>query len=220
MTDRDEPTTGAAEQVHLPRLAEAVDAALGIGAAIVRTVARATTSHPLAPPGDRPLEDIVRYGTTAAGSLIGLVVDAARATAGAVTTAAPATPRPRPPGGAAGPGATGPTTTSPRVTAGSTLRVPLLVENTGADPTPEIAFAATGIERADLAGSEPTDAELPSCATVTFTPPTLVIGPRDFDKLTVRIPTDAATTPGRYRARIEGGDGWFATDVVFDVTPA
>lgn len=199
----------AVDDELVPKLTEVVNAALGVGAALVRTIAQATTSCPLPPPGERPLEDIARYGTTAVGSLLGLVVDGARSSSRTAMAANPR--RGRQPNTKERPG--------PEVTAGSTLRVPLLIENTSPSATPEITFAAAEIERVDFgtANDGASEAEAPDTASVTFTPRKLVIAPRDFEKLTVRIPTSDVTTPGRYRVRVEGGGGWFATEIVFDV---
>jgi len=187
-----------------PRLAEVVSAALGVGAVMARTVAQATTSQELPEAGDRPLQDIVRFGTTAAGNLLGLVVDGARAGVGTVPVGRRSKTADAAPAG-------------PRVTAGSTLRVPLLVENTGPAPTHEVSFVAAAVDRLDVEpGDEPAGPSIDPGA-VTFSPPTLVIGPRDFEKLTVRVATTEETDPGRYRVTVDGGDGWFSTVIVFDV---
>jgi hypothetical protein len=170
----DAESARAVDEELVPGLSGIVDAALGLGAAIARTVARATTSRPLPPPGERPLADIVRYGTTAAGSVLSLVVDQARSSSRTVMDAVPTPGRQR--------NAAERPAQDPWVTAGSTLRVPLLVENTGPAATPEIAFAAVEVERVDSDTADDA-ARLPISAAVTFTPPVLVIPPRDFEKL-------------------------------------
>lgn len=150
----------------------------------------------------------MRFGSTAAGNVIRLVIDGAR-TGGAGTAvpggAAPASPRQE--GRADG----------PRVTAGSTLRVPLLVENTGSATSAEVSFRAMSVRRVDHQPGESPESAALDPGQITFSPGTLVIGPKDFEKLTVRIATTPETAPGRYALTVDGGDGWFSTSIVFDV---
>lgn len=179
----------------LPRLAEVVDAALGVGAAAARTVAQATTSRPLPAVGEEHLQDMARFGATAVGNVLGMIVDASRA--GVRSPAAKS----------AAPGMDG---NAPTVSAGSTLRVPLLVENPSATPTVEVSFRLAHVEGLDGQGPD-------GIAEVTFTPPSLVLAARDFEKLTVRILTRPDASPGRYRVTVEGGDGWFSTVIELTV---
>lgn len=205
----------AVDEELVPRVAEMLDAVIGVGAALARSAAQATTSSTLPPVSQAPLQDIVRFGATAVGNLGGLVMDAARGGRRVVAARTPG----------ATPGTAG--VQLPRVTRGSTLRVPLLVENTGHAPTPEVAFTVAGVEQVDLMA--PADARADNhddvvggghgllAADVTFSPAVLVIGPRDFEKLTVRITTSLDTEPGRYRVTVDGADGWFSTDIELDV---
>ena len=193
-----EDTAAAIEHDLLPQLADVLDAALGVGAALTRTLAQATTSRALPPVGEAHLQDVARFGATAVGNLLGLVVEGARAG----TRVAP------PPGRRTDSAAAA--ATVPTVTAGSTLRVPLLVENTGATPTTELGFTVAGVVRLD-------GADVVGMAQVSFSPETLVVAARDFEKLTVRVRTTQETAPGRYRVTVDGGDGWFTTTITLDV---
>ena len=55
---------------------------------------------------------------------------------------------------------------------------------------------------------------------VTFTPETLVVAARDFEKLTVRLATPAEAPAGDYWAAVVAGDGWFSTVIAFSVVHA
>jgi hypothetical protein len=164
------------------------------------------------PRGETPLDDIITFGAAAAGNIMRYAMDAMRTAerlAEKITPAGPAAtadgrnvPTQQPSGAG-----------RPRLTRGSVLRLPLLVENTGPTPTTELSFAATDVTR--VAGE---DGESIGADQVTFTPPTLVIGQRDFEKLTVRIRTTNATAPGIYRATVTGGGDWFSTVIEFEVT--
>jgi hypothetical protein len=192
-------TAAAIEEELLPKLADVVDAALGVGAALTRTLAQATTSRDLPPVGEAHLQDVARFGATAVGNLLGLIVDGARAGTRVAPTPGRRTASAAP--------------AVPTVTAGSTLRVPLLVENTGTTPTPALGFTVAGVERLDGAPAE-------GVGEATFSPESLVVGARDFEKLTVRIRTTPEASPGRYRVTVEGGDGWFSTSITLDVVAA
>lgn len=181
------------------RLAQVLDAGLELGASLARSLAGATGSTDVAPTGKPPIDDIVSFGSAAASNLIGLVTSAAPAGAG--RTAPTRSPK-----------------STPMVTAGSTLRVPLLVENTGESPTRALTFAASSVLRS---GCE--DGDQCSCLSadgVTFSPETLVVAARDFEKLTVRLATHVETPAGDYRAAVVAGDGWFSTVIAFSVVPA
>jgi len=204
----DEGPADGADKVTA-RLTELVGATLHLGASMARSLARATTSKNLPPTGQAPLDDIVQFGAMAARNVIGLVVDGVSSGGRRTSATAPSGFGDGASGSGAGGGA------RPQVTAGSTLRVPLLVENTGQSATREITFGAASIRREDC----PDGASCTCLPTsrASFTPPSIVIAPRDFEKLTVRLATTPETAPGRYRATISGGDGWFSTMIDFSV---
>lgn len=197
------------------RIGDMVRTTLDAGASMARSAAAASTTKDLPPRGATSFEDIVTFGTAAAGNLFRYAMDAARTAERFASTMTPAAPTPAPshrddPAGMFG------GTDRPRVARGAVLRVPLLVENAGADPTPELAFDATGVQRVSTANGGAGDGI--GVDQITFTPPTLIVAPRDFEKLTVRVHTAAGTAAGTYRATVSGGGGWFSTVIEFDVT--
>ena len=192
------------------RVADVVDAGLQLGASLARTLASATGSKDVAPTGKPPLDDVVSFGTATASNLIGLVAAGARTGMGVTSraTGAAAPARGTPPAQVG----------IPVVTAGSTLRVPLLVENTGPTPTRALTYATSSIIRAGC-----DDGDACSCLSVdvvTFDPSTLVVAARDFEKLTVRIAVPVDAPAGDYGASITAGDGWFSADLRFSVVAA
>jgi hypothetical protein len=106
----------------------------------------------------------------------------------------------------------GTSTGRPIVRAGSTLRVPLLVQNQESASTPEMGFVCPTLERLDG-----TDGRGPEPSDLRFVPPMLMVGPRDFEKLTVLVAVPPDATAGRYRAHIVGDPGAFRTALEFDV---
>lgn len=201
------PEAGASDPLT-ERVAHVVDAGLQLGASLARTLAGATGTADVAPTGKLPIDDIVRFGSATASNLMGLVASGARAGVDVSTK----------PTGAAGRSDKAPARNTPMVTVGSTLRVPLLVENPGQTPTRALTFATTSVVRA---GCE--DGEQCTCVPadgVTFTPETLVVAARDFEKLTVRLATPAEAPAGDYWAAVVAGDGWFSTVIAFSVVHA
>lgn len=192
------------------RVGDLVRTTLDAGASMARSAAAATGAEDLPPRGESPLEDIVTFGTAAASNLFRYAMDAARTAERFAGTMAPdAAPGPAPAGnheqGAWGDDSGGVAAGRgrPRVVRGAVLRVPLLVENTGATPTGELAFDASGL------GDDVDE--------ITFTPATVIVGAHDFEKLTVRIRTADAAALGAHRVTVTGGDGWFSTVIEFDV---
>ena len=194
------------------RLTEVVDAGLQLGASLARRLAEMTGS-PEQQESGVPVDDLVRFGSDVAGNVLGLVAAGARTgvTLGARASRAVAPERragPRP----------AQTPTQPIVTRGSTLRVPLLVENTGQTPTRSLTFATTSLLRADCPDSG--DCTCIPADAVSFAPESLVVAAHDFEKLTVRVAVPPDAPPGGYTASITAGDGWFSTTIGFSVLPA
>jgi len=196
MAEPQRPGNAGPTEAVADRIAELVTTTLETGASVTRSLAALTTTRELPPRGDAPLEDIIKFAAAAAGNLVHRAVDAVQTAERMATKVTPA------------PGGSG----VPRVGRGSVLRVPLLVENTGPTPTTELGFRATEVVR--TAGGDGDDIPVDR---ITFTPPTLTIAQRDFEKLTVRVHTDESTAPGTYRATIIGGEGWFTTTIEFEV---
>jgi hypothetical protein len=197
---------GSAEGV-VDRLVELFTTTLDVGASLARTVAASTTTREVPQRGDTPLDDIVTFGAAAAGNIARRAVDTVRSVERLAEKM-----RTPPPGEWKTSAPESTVSGRPRLTRGSVLRLPLLVENTGPTPTTELSFGASEVIR--VAGA---DGEGISVDQVTFTPPTLVIGQRDFEKLTVRIHTTESTAPGVYQATVTGGEGWFNTAIEFEV---
>jgi hypothetical protein len=189
------------------RVADVLDAGLQIGASLARTLAGVTGTRDTEATGKPPIDDIVTFGSAAATNLVGLVASGARA--GASVTARTAS------GGRGAATSSGAQVSGPMLRAGSTLRVPLLVENTGHTPTRALTFEAASVHRVGCEDGEQCTC-LPSDG-VTFTPESLVVAARDFEKLTVRVATPEDAPVGDYVASIVAGDGWFSTSIGFTV---
>lgn len=149
-----------------------IDSALRLSASVAQVVAEAATGKPQSHrEGDTPLQAIVRHGTTAASGIVSTVASAASAARS--NGAAPDDP------------AAAPAQPLPSISAGSTLRVPLSVDNPTADPMRDLTPTLTELTHADVSD--------PSGWQVTFDPEVLTVEPQDFEKLVVRVtvPEDA-----------------------------
>ena len=172
-------------------LASMMQAAMGIGAALARSAAEATAQgQPVAPPLPEtgPMAEFIHYGTAALGNIVAL--------AGAGPSAPAATP--------ARPG--------PVVRPGAGLRVPLSIENPGAEAMQDITPRLTRLEH----GGQDVTPLVPEGA-VRFVPEQLSVAPRDFEKLTVFLAVPAAAPEGGYRAIIGLGEGFGEVAIDFSV---
>lgn len=188
---------------------EVMNAALNVGASLARVVAEATSAgRPLSTPAASagPLNAIVHYGIATVTNVAGMVL---KSVGGLKMGAAsrPSTPAPDSATATAAPAA------FPRVHQGATLRIPLSIENPGEHPMSNIAFQCSKMTYLGRATG-------PALQTgsVRLQPQRLDILPRDFEKLTLFIDTQADTTPGRYRAGIATGPD-STTIVDFEVIP-
>lgn len=184
----------------VPELADVFERLLGLGAAMARTVAQAT--DPSSGSGSGPIDEIVRSGAGVVANLVRLTVGSLRAS----------TVAPSPPGHPAAQRGAAPL---PVVRAGDTLRMPLFIENPSPEPTGPLRFQALGVTCLDPEGGLPL-----SLAQVRCNPDALHIDGKDFEKLTVYVDTDPATTSGRHRVQIGVPDSAFVTTVEFEVAPA
>lgn len=175
-----------------------VGSATGLAQSVVQSYSR---SAPSTEGARLLLADLVDVGMTTAGSVAKVVA------AGLRGDSMPTAPS----GAGSFPATPSEAEASPRVHAGATLRLPLVIENTAEEASPEVGF--TG----EVAGpdGQPVDG-----AGISFSPDTLVVAAHDFEKLTVRIRVPEDAEPGMYRGRIVGGDGWFATEVRYEVMEA
>jgi hypothetical protein len=191
-------------------VADVVRAALGVGAALARSVTRAVESGESEPsrPGTGPLGDLVRDSLEATGGVVRVIVRGIGVTGRAV--AVPLSARRDVPSAAVAQASH-----RPRVHAGSTLRVPLAVENAGSEPLTEMHIRCQLISR--LEGAESPEGEPLATFAIRFEPSILTVGPRDFEKLTVYVDVPARTAPGCYRADITDDSSGFEATLDFDV---
>jgi hypothetical protein len=205
--DRETNPQGARENANVQAIAtgisEVVNAALSVGAAVARTVAEATSpsggSARPGTPGEGPFADIVHYSVEAALNFARLVV-----------RGMPSTVRPASSGSetAAAPG-------YPSVHAGSTLRIPLSIENPSDVEMSQMTFYCGSLSYEGKSAGAPLAA-----AAFVFEPATLTIGPHDFEKVTVFITTSENTASGTYEAQIMVHGATFRSALHFQVLPA
>jgi len=205
------PTQQSATQPDIKRgtdeivdgVAEVVTATLDLVGDIARSTADATSREKVV---DRPADDappldvIVHYGLVTVGNVIDMLGSAA------TTAVRPSRLRRQAAARPAGGGI-------PSVQPGSTLRVPLSIENTQAEPMEGLSPAFVQIDSDRLDAGKPL-----TCDAVRFEPQALTIAPRDFARPTVFVDTTPETAPGRYEARLALGGEDVQTSVRFEVT--
>lgn len=188
-----------------PRSERALDGLLQIGAGLARIAAEAITGKRQRPPrpGEPPLQQLLRHGTAAAGTVVAMTVIAARDAGFAIAApppahaspreGAPATPaaEPSPPPAPSPPGL-------PCLPPGETLRIPLSIDNPGAMPMTGLVPTLARIVRRDGAAA--------GGVTVGFAPASLDIGPRDFEKLVVAVTASKKARAGDYDVHFQLGD--------------
>jgi len=208
------------EEHTTPSVAEGVsdviNAAFGVGAAIAKTLAEVTAAgKPVTSPDTRqgPLGEMVHYGVTTLTNVIGLVVSVVGGAAGSGTGK----------GAAANAPASEATDTRekdstapnlPKVHQGGTLRIPLSMENPADQPMENLVFACQDMNGKRIGAGQPLTE-----AAMRFQPERLDIAPKDFEKLTLLITTDALTAPGDYVAHIGVDNGDLEIKVEFEVLP-
>lgn len=189
-----------------------VGAVFGVGAAVAKTAAEATSGgRPVPEPSSNqgPLNLMIHYGLSAAANLVRTVVTTSTAAGSAAGSAA------RSAGTAAGAqaaSAASATSGGPSVSAGSTLRIPLSIENPGAGPMDNLEFRCLRVEVLKAG-----EGQKLGVANVRFSPSVLSIAPHDFEKLTVFIDTTPLTAAGVYRAVIGVGTANLESAVQFEV---
>ncbi len=178
-----------------------VESALDLGTAMAKAVAEAASGGKAVEPptgeGGR-LGAFLHYGLAAATGAVGLVLGAAGLSSSG--TRPPArTPSSDPAGG-------------PTVRPGTTLRIPLSIENPGGEPMQAMTFLCLGVTAEPIGPGATLDRRH-----VRFQPDTLTVAPRDFEKLTVFVDTPADLAPGAYAVVIGLGGGGFETTIRFAV---
>jgi hypothetical protein len=214
-------TTGssAGSEQLIKGIADLAGATLGVGATFARIAAQATAGERPVPPPPQPAAPLTAIVHYSAAALVN-VVDAVRAGMGEIRAATgPArSAAPPSPATAAQPAAPAPAAAPanlPTARPDSTLRMPLSIENTSADPMADLQFRCLALE-ADTTGSG-----VPlTVANVRFEPDMLTVAPRDFEKLTVYVDVPAGAAPGRYQATIGLESGGFRTSFPFVVAAA
>lgn len=203
MPNDKEPNSQAANVEAISSgISEVVHAALGVGAAVARTIAEATAQGKPVPPGasgEGPFADIIHYGVQATSNVVSMAI-----------RGMPSTPQP------AGATGAGPAPASfPTVHAGSTLRIPLSIENPSDTEMPQMTFCGRELIYEGHSSGTPLTEEA-----LVFEPAALSIAPRDFEKMTVFIATTEATAAGMYLAKITVEGGSFESSLRFEVVPA
>ncbi len=230
-----EPTDPAVDEL-VKGMTDVVTAALGVGAALARTAARATAlGKPVPEPSGshHPINLIIHYSLATGMNLVGAVASGVggvsavlRQPSGSGNPPAASPQAAAAPGTAAQPSepaAPSPAespTGRPAVKQGNSLRIPLSIENPSGETLVDLQFTCLGIEAAAPIEGH---GELPS---LRFEPTSLNIAAHDFEKLTVYIDVPAATLPGVYTAilglagQAEAGAGNnFPTTIAFNVLP-
>jgi hypothetical protein len=205
---------------------EVLNAALSVGATVAKTIAQQTSggkSLPEPEGRDSALNDMVHYGVAAVTNVVGLVVSGAGVVSGSVKP-----PEPTPQSNYSEPQnystqsdrTTAPSSSPsvpnlPTVHQGSTLRIPLSIENPSSEPMSDMTFVCLTMSGETAGSGQPLD-----ISAVRFQPQTLSIAPKDFEKLTVFIETYPDTTIGLYKTVIDMGKKNFETVLQFQVIPA
>jgi len=209
------PSAGHETSYIIRGVSELVSMGLDVGAALAKATAKATAGEREVPEPDSrqgSFDLLVHYGITTMTNVVGAVVAGVneattRATAG------------RPPAESADSGSpASPLASIPRalpsVRLGSTLRLPLSIENPGPETMDEMAFRCLA-----MSGGQPETGQLLTVDTVRFIPETLSVASRDFEKLTVFIDVPETAAQGRYTATIGLVGGQFESALQFDVLP-
>lgn len=206
---RPSATDANAERI-MQGLTEMVTTTLGVGAALAKAAAQATAGDDeLAAPPERatPVDLIVHYGIATVTNVVGAVMSGVSAVGERASPPQEVPPAERAP-------STAPAQPPrPTIRPGSTLRMPLSIENPGPDPMEAMAFQCLALSPEGLLGA----GEPLTPAAVRFDPPVLSVAPRDFEKLTVYIEAPEETAVGRYTAVIGLPDGAFEMAIPFDV---
>ncbi|HHH48208.1 MAG TPA: hypothetical protein ENK51_04900 [Gammaproteobacteria bacterium] len=197
-------------------VSEVVNAAFGVGAAIAKTLAEVTAAgKPVTRPETQqgPLGEMMHYGVTTLSNVIGLVVSVMGGVVGGTTdrdqststqATEPSSARKKGSGAA----------NHPKVHQRGTLRIPLSMENPTDQPMENLVFVCQGMHGERLEAGQPLTE-----AAMRFLPERLNIAPKDFEKLTLLIETDAQTAPGNYVAHVGVASGDLQIKVEFEVLP-
>jgi hypothetical protein len=192
-----EPNSGS----HFVESAVAlVNAALGVGAALTKTVAIATAGErPVPKPSEDapPISVLVHYSLAIVTNVLKLVIVPVKESVGEADTVE--SPRAR-------------SSARPSVPPGATLRIPLSIEN----PTDSPMNGLSPLIRAVRRDGQDASADLPY-STLRFTPSMLDVAPKDFEKLTVEIAVPDKAPLGSYEFMLALGPEQPDIALVLDV---
>jgi len=216
-----ESTPGSGTEELVGELTNVILATFGVGAALAKTVAHATAGGRKVPEPEmetNPLNVIIHYSMATILNVINVVTNSVSEVSDTSRRVRqPVPPASARPAAASSPAA-GQTTAAqpglPVVHRGTTLRVPLSIENPGSEPMNEIHFVCLNLEGG---GGEGIPLELQS---IRLEPTLLSVAPHDFEKLTIFIEVPPEVALGRYQARIGLDSGDFETILEFEVLPA
>ena len=167
-----------------------VESGLNLGAALTRGLAELAAGGRAVPPplNPRPIPAMLHYVLEATRGIVAFAPFQPSAPTAASTTAAP------------------------KAYIGETLRLPMSIENPGAQPMTDVQPVIRTIARdgADAQAEFPADH-------VRFSPPNLTIAPRDLEKLTILITPPTTAPAGRYRISFTLRSGDPEIPVIFDL---
>ncbi len=206
--ESDAPESDKADNDSLPGT-NAVNGLLRIGAGIARVAAEASSGK--AQPereGEAPLQAILRYGSTAAGSLIAMTVHAAReaglGSSNSANGSAPPTQSPASAGTAQPSAPAAPRPALPVLKPGGKLRLPMSIDNPSDSDMRAVTPKLISITRLD--GDQSGKAKAPAGIKCTFTPAKLDIAAHDFEKLVVTVSATKKARSGDMRLLFSLGD--------------
>ncbi len=194
--------TGSGTDDIAQGLADLAVATVEVGVAVARSAARATAPGRMvsAPPQEAPLNQLVHYSVATVRNVLALA--GIRAPFTAPSDAAPPVSDTTPSAVPAG----------PSVLRGSTLHVPLSVENPGPTELTAMRFVCESLVPVEIGDGTPLNAN-----SVSFNPEVLTVAARDFEKLTVLVATATDTSPGIYRLTVSSQDSGFRMTLGFSV---
>lgn len=171
------------DQTAAQSLTALVSASMQVTAQLAKSVAEAATGEVQEErSGETSLQEVVRHGSTATGSILALALSVLRQgmeSRGSKVNSAKAAPL-------------------PSVIAGQKLRIPLSIDNPGSDEAMDLQPALVL-----LAGSNATEANKPK---ISFDPISLSIAPHDFEKLVVIVTTNKNAEAETWTCSFNFGD--------------
>lgn len=202
---------------------EVATAALGVSAVLAKTLAQETArGNPVPEPEGRgsPLNVVVHYGVAAVTNVVKLVVSGVGVTTNETANQSAEPTRSadavnRSPNSVTRRPATPSVANLPTVHCGSTLRIPLSIENPGSEPMDNMMITCLSLDAVTEGIGQMLDQHA-----IRFQPETLSIAPKDFEKLTVFIETQPETVGADYTAIIGIGAEGFETTLNFRVIAA